>query len=74
VATGWRFTIAAGDSYFEISKNLEIFNELYKELNIYYVDDTQPGTDEDGHRRDAGDSWTRTPSTSRRATWRTTAS
>jgi hypothetical protein len=37
------FTIAAGDSYFEISKNLEIFTELYKELNIYYVDDTQPG-------------------------------
>jgi carboxyl-terminal processing protease len=35
--------IAAGDSYFEISKNLEIFNELYKELNIYYVDDTRPG-------------------------------
>jgi carboxyl-terminal processing protease len=36
-------TISAGDSYFEISKNLEIFTELYKELNIYYVDDTQPG-------------------------------
>ncbi len=36
-------TIAAGDSYFEISKNLEIFTELYKELNIYYVDETQPG-------------------------------
>ena len=40
---GGAFTIAAGDSYFEISKNLEIFTELYKELNIYYVDDTQPG-------------------------------
>ena len=37
------FTISAGDSYFEISKNLEIFNELYKELNIYYVDGTEPG-------------------------------
>lgn len=36
-------TISAGDSYFEISKNLEIFNELYKELNIYYVDGTEPG-------------------------------
>jgi carboxyl-terminal processing protease len=35
--------IAAGESFFEISKNLEIFNELYKELNIYYVDDTRPG-------------------------------
>jgi carboxyl-terminal processing protease len=40
---GGAFTIAAGDSYFEISKNLEIFTELYKELNIYYVDDTKPG-------------------------------
>lgn len=35
--------IAAGDNYFEISKNLEIFNELYKELNVYYVEDTKPG-------------------------------
>lgn len=43
VAGGGAFTISAGDSYFEISKNLEIFTELYKELNIYYVDDTQPG-------------------------------
>ena len=43
VAGGGAITIAAGDSYFEISKNLEIFNELYKELNIYYVDETQPG-------------------------------
>ena len=43
IATGGAFTIAAGDSYFEISKNLEIFTDLYKELNIYYVDDTQPG-------------------------------
>ncbi len=43
IAGGGAITIAAGDSYFEISKNLEIFTELYKELNIYYVDDTQPG-------------------------------
>jgi carboxyl-terminal processing protease len=43
LAGGGAITIAAGDSYFEISKNLEIFTELYKELNIYYVDDTQPG-------------------------------
>lgn len=28
---------------FEITKNLEVFNSLYRELNIYYVDDTQPG-------------------------------
>lgn len=31
------------DSYFEISKNLDIFASLYRELNVYYVDDTQPG-------------------------------
>ncbi|MEO8588829.1 MAG: S41 family peptidase [Flavobacteriales bacterium] len=43
LAGGGALTIAAGDSYFEISKNLEIFTELYKELNIYYVDDTEPG-------------------------------
>jgi carboxyl-terminal processing protease len=43
MAAGGAIAIAAGDSYFEISKNLEIFTELYKELNIYYVDETQPG-------------------------------
>jgi len=32
-----------GDEFFEISKNMEIFNSLYKELNIYYVDETKPG-------------------------------
>jgi carboxyl-terminal processing protease len=31
------------DSFFEISKNLDIFTSLYKELNIYYVDETDPG-------------------------------
>ncbi|MEZ5046711.1 MAG: S41 family peptidase [Chitinophagaceae bacterium] len=31
------------DNYFEISKNMEIFNALFKELNIYYVDQIQPG-------------------------------
>ena len=31
------------DEFFEISKNLEIFTAVYKELNIYYVDDTKPG-------------------------------
>lgn len=29
--------------YFEVSKNLDIFNTLYRELNIYYVDETKPG-------------------------------
>ena len=31
------------DNYFEISKTLEIFTTLYRELNIYYVDETNPG-------------------------------
>ncbi|MFI5134918.1 MAG: S41 family peptidase, partial [Chitinophagales bacterium] len=32
-----------GDSdYFEISKNLDIFATLYKEVNTYYVDDIDP--------------------------------
>ncbi len=30
-------------NYFEISKNLEIFSTLFRELNIYYVDDVKPG-------------------------------
>ncbi|MBK8685426.1 MAG: hypothetical protein IPN26_10750 [Bacteroidetes bacterium] len=34
---------AESESYFEISKNLEIFNTLFKELNSYYVDPVQPG-------------------------------
>ena len=29
--------------YFEIAKNLEIFTDLYRELNTYYVDETDPG-------------------------------
>lgn len=43
IASGGAIGLSAGDNFFEISKNLEIFTELYKELNIYYVDDTQPG-------------------------------
>jgi len=31
------------DSYFEISKNMEVFTTLFKELNTYYVDPIQPG-------------------------------
>lgn len=29
--------------YFEISKNIEIFTNLYKEINTFYVDDLDPG-------------------------------
>jgi carboxyl-terminal processing protease len=31
------------DSYFEISKNLDIFATVVRELNAYYVDDIKPG-------------------------------
>ena len=31
------------DDYFENSKNLDIFTTLYKELNTFYVDETDPG-------------------------------
>ena len=31
------------DNYFEISKNIDIFTTLYKELNAFYVDETDPG-------------------------------
>lgn len=32
----------AADSYFEISKNLDVFSSLYKEVNTYYVDEVEP--------------------------------
>lgn len=31
------------DSLFEISKNMEVFTSLFKELNTYYVDPIEPG-------------------------------
>ncbi|HTM65068.1 MAG TPA: S41 family peptidase [Flavipsychrobacter sp.] len=31
------------DSYFEISKNLDLFASLFKQLNTYYVDPIEPG-------------------------------
>lgn len=33
---------AVTNNYFEISKNLDIFATLYKEVNTYYVDDIEP--------------------------------
>tara|TARA_Y100000589_G_scaffold125228_1_gene119401 strand:+ start:3893 stop:5554 length:1662 start_codon:yes stop_codon:yes gene_type:complete len=36
-------SLGFADNFFEISKNLDIFSSLYKELNIYYVDKTDPG-------------------------------
>ncbi len=29
--------------YFEVSKQLDIFTSVFKEVSLYYVDDTQPG-------------------------------
>ena len=31
-------------NYFEISKQMDIFTTLFKEINTYYVDDVEPGT------------------------------
>lgn len=31
------------EDYFEISKNLEIFTGVYRDINLYYVDETKPG-------------------------------
>jgi len=38
------FSFAPTNNYFEISKNLDVFATLYKELNTYYVDDVEPAT------------------------------
>lgn len=34
--------LAFADGYFEISKNIDVFSSLYKEVNTYYVDDVEP--------------------------------
>jgi len=34
----------ASDQYFEVSKNLDIFSSVYKEINISYVDEVEPGS------------------------------
>lgn len=44
LAGGMAFTYHnGGDRYFEILKNIEIFANLYKELNTNYVDEVDPG-------------------------------
>ena len=37
------FSSGFTDSYFEIAKHIDIFTTLYKELNVFYVDETDPG-------------------------------
>jgi len=36
-------SISFVDNYFEIAKNIDVFTTLYKELNTFYVDETNPG-------------------------------
>ncbi|MEL6673828.1 MAG: S41 family peptidase [Bacteroidota bacterium] len=36
------FITDVNDNYFEISKNLDIFGKLYREINSLYVDETDP--------------------------------
>ncbi|MEL6252078.1 MAG: S41 family peptidase [Bacteroidota bacterium] len=36
------FVSDVSDNYFEISKNLDIFGKLYREINAIYVDETEP--------------------------------
>lgn len=43
VIAGGAFTFSFTEDYFEVSRNLDIFATLFRELNIYYVDDTKPG-------------------------------
>jgi carboxyl-terminal processing protease len=40
---GTAFTVTTNDKYFEIIKNIEIFTNVYKELNTNYVDEIDPG-------------------------------
>lgn len=42
-ATTFAQTNDGTDKYFEISKNLEIFSNVFKELNQFYVDPIEPG-------------------------------
>ncbi len=39
---GISFVTDKHGKYFEIAKNIEIFTNLYKEINTYYVDDVEP--------------------------------
>ncbi|HEV7229813.1 MAG TPA: S41 family peptidase [Bacteroidia bacterium] len=42
--SGYAFvSVSFVDNYFEVSKNLDIFATLFRELNIYYVDEIKPG-------------------------------
>ena len=36
-------SVAFTEDLFEVAKNLDIFTSLFKEVNLYYVDETKPG-------------------------------
>lgn len=44
LAVGIFSAYKASDQYFEVSKNLDIFSSVYKEINISYVDEVEPGS------------------------------
>lgn len=44
LAVGLFSAYKASDEYFEVSKNLDIFASVYKEVNVSYVDDVEPGS------------------------------
>src|SRR6478672_11261267 len=37
------FAFKQADDYFEVSKNMEIFGNVYKEIHTGYVDEIKPG-------------------------------
>jgi carboxyl-terminal processing protease len=39
---GSLFMVSSAVNYFEINKQLDIFTNIFKEINLYYVDETQP--------------------------------
>ncbi|KXK47462.1 MAG: hypothetical protein FNNCIFGK_01083 [Bacteroidia bacterium] len=43
ISTAGLSVYSFSEDYFEISRNLDIFATLFRELNIYYVDDIKPG-------------------------------
>lgn len=42
VVFGFGFFVSQSDIYFEITKNLELFGKVYKEISFNYVDDIDP--------------------------------
>jgi len=43
VPLGYSFTPRQGSDLFEITKNLSIFSSVYKEIDLYYVEEVKPG-------------------------------